>query len=109
MGTEPFAVWYGSVGPTNLKEANHTPNNSNLDTNKEGNAEDTSHGDGVDSAASTETSVISHTNKKFTLGHGTNTVIEMSRNSTDEGRGLDHVKDRMESRRKQGNGGETTD
>ena len=38
MGTKPFAVWYGSVGPTNLREANHTPNNSNLDANKEGQA-----------------------------------------------------------------------
>ena len=34
VGTESFAVWYGSVGPTSLKKASHTPNNSDLDANK---------------------------------------------------------------------------
>ena len=34
MGMKPFDVWYGSVGTTNLREANHTPKNSNIDATK---------------------------------------------------------------------------
>ena len=52
---KPFAVWYGSVGPTTLREGNHTSNNSDLDANTEGHAEDTSPDDGIDSAVSMET------------------------------------------------------
>ena len=68
VGTESFAVWYGSVGPTSLKKASHTPNNSDLDANKEGHAEDTSPDEGVDTNASTETPVVPHAHKKFILG-----------------------------------------
>ena len=91
-----FAVWYRSVGPTSLREANHTSNNSDIDANKEGHAENISPHEGVDTDASTETSVVPHTNKKFILGHHINTGIEMARNSTDEGCETDHVEDRME-------------
>ena len=55
VGTESFAMWYGSVGPTSLREASHTPNNSDIDANKEGHAEDTSSDEGVDTGVSMET------------------------------------------------------
>ena len=70
MGTESFAVWYGWVGPTSLTEASHTPNHADLDANKEGHAEDTSPDEGVDTDASTETSVVPYAHEESILGLG---------------------------------------
>ena len=103
MGTESFAVWYRSIGLITLKEANHTLNTADLDANEEGHAGDTSPNEGVDTDASTETSVVPHVHKKFILGNHIDTEIGMARPSTNEGRGTDHVEDKMECRRGQEN------
>ena len=103
MGTESFAVWYRSIGLLTLKEANHTLNTADFDANEERHAGDTSPNEGVDTDASTETSVVPHVHKKFILGNHIDTEIGMARPSTNEGRGTDHVEDKMECRRGQEN------
>ena len=86
--TEPLAVWYSLIGTTKLNDADHTPNNPNIDANIEGEVEDTFPGGWVDSITSIKVYVFQHTNKKFTLRHDTDT-------------GIDKVEDQMESRGKQ--------
>ena len=103
MGTEPPAVWYGSIGTAKMSVADQTPNNPNIDVNIEGEVEETSPNDGVDSITSIKAFVVRHTNEKLTLNHGTETRMERSRNSTNVVQGMDKVEDWMESREKQGN------
>ena len=94
MGTESFAVWYRSIGLLTLKEANHTLNTADFDANEERHAGDTSPNEGVDTDASTETSVVPHVHKKFILGNHIDTEIGMARPSTNGRRGTDHVEEK---------------